>query len=151
MDDSLSWRPERPCRPEVAAVVRYVQDCLLAQGLPHVAEQDDVENPDCWAIAAADRAGRENLVLVSWSPEEGRVVYAALKAEVARHDEMEGVPEDASLCWWRPNSARMAVQALDGTVAEVVAQFRREQFRLLDGADDSGAPEVGDSEHTEAA
>lgn len=135
MTDSLSWRPERPCREEVSNVVRFIKDSLLAAGLTFTAEQDEDENPDCWVIAALDKSDYQNLVLVSWNEGLGGVVYAAFKAEVARRDEMEGIGEDESLAWWRPQTAEQAVMVLTGEVREILARFRQAQFRVLDGGE----------------
>lgn len=131
--DAVNWRPERPCREEVRAVIAYIRDQLTAQSIPFAAEQDDLENPNCWAISSRDHAGYEHLGLVSWSESEGKVVYAGLKPEVARRDTLEGVPEDESLCWWQPRDAQMFVQALDGTVREIMAEYRTQQWKVLDG------------------
>lgn len=133
------WRPSRPCRPEVEAVVAEVRAALTAQGLAHEAEQDDAENPNCWGFACEDDAGYVNTGLLSWNEEDQRVVFACVKPEVVHHDRLEGVPEDESKCFWRPQLATQFIMALNGEVREIVAEHRAQQLAALAREDDAAA------------
>lgn len=140
--DAVNWQPDRPCRPEVAATIAFIRDALTAEGLPFAAEQDDMENPDCWSIACRDADGYENLALVSWNGERGGVVFAGLKPEVARRDQLEGVSEDESKSWWMPSDTRMCVQLLTGDVRRIMAREMARRLRVLDGGGSTGVGEI---------
>ncbi len=140
-DDPLTsegWKPARPCREEVTNVARFLRDSLIEQGLRHDIEQVE-ENADCWSFMATDSAGYHNFGLISWHPERGAVTYVAYDPLRARHDEMEGIGEDDSRCWWSPPTAMMMLWHLNGYVREVMAQHRAVALEAMKREDDKAA------------
>ena len=108
-------------REEVQNVLSFIKDSLLSQGVPYSVMPDD-DNPDATFIISVDRDGYENFGVIGWNAENGAVAYAAYDPVRGRHDEMEGVPEDQSKCWWQPKDAEMMVMFLDGRVRKVIRE-----------------------------
>lgn len=131
-EDSIDWQPERPCRPEVQAVVNFICDSLDAQELNYSCEQSDPDNPDAWSFVADDEDDHSTIGLLGWNDERAEVAYAVFDPIRFNHDVAEGFPEDESKCWWSPNSAVMFVQALDGTVSEIITEERKRRLAEID-------------------
>lgn len=134
MSNSINWTPEIPCREEVVNVIRFIKDRLEAKGIAYEMEQAD-PNPNVFSFISMDGAGRANLGFVSWCENPDRVGYAAFDPARAKHDEMEGVPEEESACWWVPKDAEMMAMHLDGTVRQVVLADLAEKWSAADLAE----------------
>lgn len=137
MEDSLHWRPERPCREEVVNVLRFLRDSLEAANLPHVAEQDE-DQPNLWVLACADATGHENVGLLNWREDLQRITYAAYRPEMERRDMAEGIDESESKCWWSPQTAEQMAMHLSGRVREIMERYRVEAVAALDREVDGG-------------
>lgn len=128
--DSLHWRPNRPCRPEVLQVIRFIRDSLEAQELLHVTEQDE-ENPDVFLCQAFDEDEHINAGLVGWDDAEERVRFYAYDPVRIRHNEAEGVDRTADSEWcWEAKGAMTFVDHLNGTVREVMESARAQVGQL---------------------
>lgn len=135
--EPFGWRPARPCHEEVSEAIREIKAALTDQQMFHAVVQDEDENWDFWSVSCRDDDGYVNVGMLSWSPELGRVVFAAYDPLRARHDAAEGIPEDGSACWWSPQTATQMIMHLDGTVREIVAADRAAAVRRL--AEDEAA------------
>lgn len=133
-DNGPVWEPDTPCQPEVVNVVRFVRDCLRAAGPLEFEYKQEDENPDAWSFIVMDSYGYMNVGIISWNREKQRVAYVALNPDTVKHDEMEGVSEDESKCWWSPTSARMFVMFLTGEVRQAINKDRQIQWREMDRA-----------------
>lgn len=127
------WQPDYPCRQELANVVRFLVEALEASGYEWDVHQEEPE-PDLFSVSCRDHRGYLNFGLIGWSPVENQIIYTAYKPEVAAHDAAEGVPEDESKCWWRPDSAEMMRWHLIGTVREIVREDREKRWEELEKA-----------------
>jgi hypothetical protein len=107
----------------LTAALQEISDTLTAEGLHHLMEPTD-ENPLCYAVTCYD-GYRMNSGFVGIGADD-TVSFAAYDPVRGRHDEMEGVPDEDSKCWWRPNSVSMTVWFLNGSVAELMNDVRRD-------------------------
>jgi hypothetical protein len=107
----------------LTAALQEISDTLTAEGLRHLIEPTE-ENPLCYVVTCYD-GYRMNSGFVGISVED-TLSFAAYDPVRGRHDEMEGVPEEESKCWWRPNSVTMMIWFLNGSVAELMADVRRD-------------------------
>ena len=109
-------------REEVQNVRTFIEDSLIAAGLPHVIETSP-ESPNTFVVAAWDNEGYVNTGIFGWNEETKRVRCFAFDPVQINHNEAEGV-EDGKAAWetktaeflvahcWRPTRNRKAVLSL---------------------------------------
>lgn len=119
-----------PCRAEVEEVLAFIRASLDEEKMPHATEQAD-ENPDAWTVCAYDGT-HINSGILGWS-RMGQLTFACFDRSRANHDAAEGVPEDASKCWFTVPSAVDFVRHLTGELREwrlavALAESQREDL-----------------------
>lgn len=105
-------------REEVQNIKQFIEDSLKAAEIPFEMEVTD-ENPNTIAVSALDKDGYENIGIFGWG-NGGTMSYAAYDPVRGNHDEVEGVPEEESKCWWSPKDADMMAAFLRGDVRRLM-------------------------------
>ena len=111
-------------RPEVKAAVDFITQALDEEGVRHVAEYDE----GVVSFAAIDKNGYENLGLVAWDHDHGKVAFIAHDQSTLSHDIKEGVDEYDSKHWWDCKGGDVFALHLVGEVRQIVG---RERERIL--------------------
>lgn len=111
-------------KEEVQCVKQFICDSLTAAEVPFEIEPME-ENPDTLAISSLDKDGYENVGFFGWGKDG--MSYAAYDPIRGTHDEMEGVPEEDSKCWWSPKDADMMAAFLRGDVRRLMRKTLKMQ------------------------
>ena len=108
-------------REEVQNVRTFIEDSLIAAGLPHVIETSP-ESPNTFVVAAWDNEGYVNTGIFGWNEETKRVRCFAFDPVQINHNEAEGV-EDGKAAW-ETKTAEFLVAHLVGEVRKIQAKYR---------------------------
>lgn len=115
---------------ELQCILDIIHQVLDEEEIYHVCEAAE-ENPNTYSYASIDHNDHFNFGFVS-RQNDGTFVYAAFDPIRANHDEAEGIPEDESRCWWHPADMAMFINFLNGTVSEVMGEFRKKAVVQID-------------------
>jgi hypothetical protein len=109
-------------RDEVKAALNTISEALQGK-FDFTVEQVEQANPDCfWVVCEA--GGYQNAGFAGWDKEKNELAFVCLDPSRAKHDEVEGVPEDESKCWWRATDTEIFIMHLNGSVREILKKDR---------------------------
>lgn len=109
---------------DLQSAIQWLKAELTAAQLFHVCEQDE-DNPNIFTLAAHDDNDHINTGIAAWSDEDQQLHFICHNPGTARHDELEGVPEDESKQWWEAKTRENMLLHLTGEVREIVGRFRQ--------------------------
>lgn len=110
--------------PELEETIEYLRSELTAAMLFHFIERGSKE-PWVYTVGAKDNDNYINSGVVGWNPEDKVMYFFCLDPAIARHDELEGISEDDSVCWFDAKTKEMFLYHLIGKVRKVQAKFRK--------------------------
>jgi hypothetical protein len=82
-------------------------------------EQCD-ENPNVFSVAAIDNSDYANVGMVAYDIEKKDVSFFCYNSLTGNHDQMEGIPEEDSRCWWDAKESKIFLMFLTGEVREIM-------------------------------
>lgn len=76
-------------------------------------------------VTCIDHEGYRNAGLAGWNDKERRLAFVGIKIDVIKRDEMEGVNEDDSKCFWLCGSLEVFVAMLAGDVRRIMREHAK--------------------------
>jgi hypothetical protein len=89
-------------------------------GIKHHAIEQCDENPNVFSIAAIDKSDHSNIGMIAYDNETKEICFFCYNPITGKHDEMEGIPEEESRCWWNAKELKIFLMFLTGEVRDIM-------------------------------